>query len=127
MSMNTTEQIRTGSRIRPWPLLRRRWWLLALTTAAVGLAAYAVTSVQKETYTAQALAVVPAGATSDAPGSATDAEQLAATYAAMIPQDERIREAVASEMALPADEGEEKLSGGNTSHTPLLELRFQDS
>ena len=127
MSMNTTEQIRTGSRIRPWPLLRRRWWLLALTTAAVGLAAYAVTSVQKETYTAQALAVVPAGATSDAPGSATDAEQLAATYAALIPQDERIRAAVAARMGLPASEMEERVSVVNSSDTALLELRYQDS
>jgi capsular polysaccharide biosynthesis protein len=115
------------SRIRLWPLLRRRWWLLALTTAAIGLAAYAVTQVQKETYTSQALAVVPAGATSDAPGSATDAEQLAATYAALIPQDERIRAEVARSMGLPADEVEEKVSVVNTSDTALLELRYQDS
>jgi capsular polysaccharide biosynthesis protein len=125
--MNTTDQIRTGSRIRVWPLLRRRWWLLALTTAAVGLAAYAVTSLQKESYISQALAVVPAGATSDAPGSATDAEQLAATYAALIPQDVQIRAAVASEMGLEPDEVESKLSVVNTSDTALLELRYQDS
>jgi capsular polysaccharide biosynthesis protein len=115
------------NRIRLWPLLRRRWWLLALTTAAVALAGYAVTSVSKESYTSQALAVVPAGATSDAPGSATDAEQLAATYAALIPQDERIRAAVGREMRLPPGEVEEKVSVVNTSDTALLELRYQDA
>jgi capsular polysaccharide biosynthesis protein len=117
----------SSNRIRVWPLLRRRWWLLALTTAAVALAAYAVTSVQKESYISQALAVVPAGATSDAPGSATDAEQLAATYAALIPQDERIRAAVGREMRLPPGEVEEKVSVVNTSDTALLELRYQDA
>jgi capsular polysaccharide biosynthesis protein len=122
--MNATN---TGSRIRIWPLLRRRWWLLALTTAAVALAAYAVTSIQKETYTSQALAVVPAGATSDAPGSATDAEQLAATYAAMIPQDGRIQAAVGRKMKLPPKEVEKKVSVVNTSDTALLELRYQDA
>jgi capsular polysaccharide biosynthesis protein len=124
--MNATQH-RTGSRIRLMPLLRRRWWLLALTTAAVALAAYAVTSIQKETYTSQALAVVPAGATSDAPGSATDAEQLAATYAALIPRDERIQAAVGREMRLPPKEVAKKVSVVNTSDTALLELRYQDA
>jgi len=125
--MNATDHASTGSRIRLWPLLRRRWWLLALTTAAVALAAYAVTSVQKESYISQALAVVPAGATSDAPGSATDAEQLAATYAALIPQDDRIQTAVGREMRLSPDEVEEKISVVNSSDTALLELRYRDA
>jgi capsular polysaccharide biosynthesis protein len=107
-------------------MLRRRWWLLALTTAAVVLAAYAVTSIQEESTTGQALAVVPAGATSDAPGSANDAEQLAATYAALIPQDARILRRVGRRTRLAPKQVEKRIDVVNTSDTALLELRYRD-
>jgi capsular polysaccharide biosynthesis protein len=124
--MNSTDHPQTTSRVRLWPMLRRRSWLLALTTAAVVLAAYAVTSIQEETKTAQALAVVPAGATSDAPGSANDAEQLAATYAALIPQDARILRSVGRQTGLAPRQVERRIDVVNTSDTALLELRYRD-
>jgi capsular polysaccharide biosynthesis protein len=124
--MTSTDHLQARSRIRLWPTLRRRWWVLALTVAAVALAAQAVTSIQKDTETAQALAVVPAGATSDAPGSANDAEQLAATYAALIPQDGRILQRVGRAMELDRKQVERRIDVVNTSDTALLELRFQD-
>jgi capsular polysaccharide biosynthesis protein len=124
--MTSTEHVQAQSRIRLWPMLRRRWWVLALSVAAVALAAQAVTSIQKDRETAQALAVVPAGATSDAPGSANDAEQLAATYAALIPQDGRILQRMGRVMELDRKQVERRIDVVNTSDTALLELRFQD-
>jgi capsular polysaccharide biosynthesis protein len=109
-------------------MLRRRWWLLALTTIAVTATAYAVSSIQVVSHTAQSLAVVPAGSSNEsAPGSANDAEQLAATYAALIPEDERILQSVAGELRLPLDEVEDQVTVINTSDTALLELRFEDA
>jgi capsular polysaccharide biosynthesis protein len=122
-----TEPTRGASRIRPLALLRRRWWLLVLTTIAVTAAAYAASSVKKESHTAESLAVVPAGSTTTGgPGSANDAEQLATTYAALIPQDARILKAVARDTRLPVGEVADQVTVVNTADTALLALRFKD-
>lgn len=124
----TTESLRAGGRIRLLPLLRRRWWLLALTTIAVTAAAYAISSVKQEQHTAESLAVVPSGSTGDStPGSANDAEQLAATYAGLIPQDIRILRAVSRATGLPLDDVEDQVTVLNTADTALLTLRFEDA
>lgn len=116
-----------GSRLRLLPLLRRRWWLLVLTTAATAAVAYGVSSMKEESHTAQSLTVVPAGSTKDkAPGSANDAEQLAATYAAFIPRDDAILRRIAARTRLPIDEVEDRFTVVNTSDTALLALRFED-
>lgn len=121
-----TERPTPRGGIRLWPMLRRRWWLLVIATAAVVLAAYSVVNAQSESHTARALTLVPAGSTSNAPGSATDAEQLAATYAALIPQDVALTEAVARELGLDPKEVEKRIGVVNTSDTALLELSFKD-
>ncbi len=124
----STEPTRGGSRIRMLTMLRRRWWLLALTTIAVTAAAYAVSSIQVKSHTAQSLAVVPAGSSNQsAPGSAHDAEQLAATYAALISEDARILKTVARKLRLPLNEVEDQVTVINTADTALLALRFEDA
>jgi len=122
----TPDLERPGSRIRLIPLLRRRWWLLVLTTVAVAAAGYAVTTLKEERHTAQALVVVPTGTSSKAPGSANDAEQLAATYAALIPQDVSILREVGRVTGLPRERVERGIEVINTTDTALLELRFED-
>jgi capsular polysaccharide biosynthesis protein len=112
--------------IRLWPMLRRRWWLLVMATAAVVLAAYSLVNAQSDSHTARAITVVPAGSTSNAPGSATDAEQLAATYAALIPQDESLTASVGRELGLSPKDVEKRIGVVNTSDTALLELSFKD-
>lgn len=116
-----------GSRIRVLPLLRRRWWLLVVATVAATAAAYAVSTVKEDAHTAQSLAVIPSGSTANGTGSANDAEALASTYAALIPQDGLILERVARDVRLSVDQVEERLTVVNTSGTALLALRFQDT
>jgi capsular polysaccharide biosynthesis protein len=128
--MNET-QTQTDSRthrggIRLLPMLRRRWWLLVIAAAAVVLAAYSVVNAQSDSHTARALTLVPAGSTSNAPGSATDAEQLAATYAALIPQDDALTKALGRELGLSPQDVEKRIGVVNTSDTALLELSFKD-
>jgi capsular polysaccharide biosynthesis protein len=124
--LNTRQAAPRGG-ISFWPMLLRRWWLLALATAAVVAAAYAVVNAQSESNTARALTVVPAGSTSNAPGSATDAEQLAATYAALIPEDDALARQVARRLDMSPAEARDRLGVVNTADTALLELTFKDA
>jgi capsular polysaccharide biosynthesis protein len=123
--MTASERAHVGGRIRPWPLVRRRWWLLALTTVAVIGAAHAISSIQKESHSAKALVVIPVGASERAPGSANDSRQLAVTYAALIPQDGRILRAVARDLRVSLSEARRGISVTNTAGTALLELGFE--
>jgi hypothetical protein len=97
-----------------------------LTTGAVTAAAYGVGSIQKQSHTAEALAVIPTGGSVEAPGSANDAKQLAATYAALIPQDGRILRAVARSTHAKIAETRRAITVTNTSGTALLALGFKD-
>jgi capsular polysaccharide biosynthesis protein len=125
--MTGIEPARGMGRIRLWPLLWRRSWLLVLTTLAVAAAAYGVSSIQKDSYTATALVVVPTDSSGNVPGSANDSRQLAATYAAMIPQDTRILRSVARKMPAPVADARRAITVTNTSGTALLELGFEDA
>jgi capsular polysaccharide biosynthesis protein len=124
MNTVTPDHSPPPTRVRVWPTLRRRWWVALVTTAAALAAALAIANVRDSSHTASATAVVPSG--SKGPGSANDAEQLAATYAAMIPEDQRIVAAVAHDLALTRKQAESRITVVNTSDTALLQLRFTD-
>jgi capsular polysaccharide biosynthesis protein len=125
MNTVTPDHHPPASRVRIWPTLRRRWWVALVTTAAAVAAALLIANVRDSSHTASATAVVPSG--SKGPGSANDAEQLAATYAAMIPEDQRILRALAHDIRLTQKQVESRVTVVNTSDTALLQLRFTDS
>jgi capsular polysaccharide biosynthesis protein len=125
--MTSDESFRGTGRIRLWPLLWRRSWLLLVVTLAVAAAAYGVSSMEKEAHSAEALIVIPTGSSGKVPASANDSRQLAATYAAMIPQDTRIVRTVAKELGAPAAEVRRAITVTNTSGTALLEVGFEDA
>jgi capsular polysaccharide biosynthesis protein len=80
--------------------LIRRGWLVPLITVAVAAIAYLIATSQSRTYTSDATLVVPSGvktAGPQNPSNATDlartpsdATDLARTYAAQIPEDDRV-------------------------------------
>jgi hypothetical protein len=80
--------------------LIRRGWLVPLITVAVAAIAYLIASSQSRTYTSDATLVVPSGAKTAGPQNPsnatnlartpTDATDLARTYAAQIPEDDRV-------------------------------------
>lgn len=81
---------------RPIPLgsaLLRRGWLLIVCAVAVGLLAYGIAHAQPASYSSEAVLNVPASLGPPSPGSAGGAADLAGSYAALIPRDDRIRSA----------------------------------
>src|SRR6266487_5591521 len=86
---------RSPQRLHIGRILLRRGGIVLLAVALVPLAAYLVTSGLHRSYTAEALVVVPSGAGPKGPGNAQEATKLAVTYAAVIPQDDRILDRIA--------------------------------
>src|SRR4051794_22915980 len=71
--------------------LIRRGWLVPLITVAVAAIAYLIAHNQSRTYTSKATLVVPSGVkTAAGPETPSDATDQARTYAAQIPEDDRV-------------------------------------
>ena len=85
--------------------LGRRWWLVLLAIAATAAAGYGAASLQTRYYRAESFVVVTSKPTKKDPGQAYDASRLALTYAASLPQDERLLKHIAANV------------GGLTPHT----------
>jgi capsular polysaccharide biosynthesis protein len=82
--------------------LLRRGWILLLCAIAVGALGYAVAGLQSATYTAHAtLAVNPALGPAN-PGNASQASQLASTYAQALPDDQNLERIVRREVSSQA-------------------------
>jgi capsular polysaccharide biosynthesis protein len=76
--------------------LIRRGWLVPLITVAVAAIAYLIAHNQSRTYTSKATLVVPSGVkTAAGPETPSDATDQARTYAAQIPEDDRVVGAIA--------------------------------
>ena len=87
--MSATPASRRRGQLSLRPALLRRGWVLPWTALVVAALAYGVATLQSTTYNAEAvLTVSPAIGTG--PGSASQANELAATYANAIPRDEGI-------------------------------------
>ena len=81
-----------------WAVLRRRGWVVVVTTLLAVGAAIAISSTARVSYRATAIAYVNPGATRTNPGQAAEAAQLATTYAGLIPDDSAILQALAGQL-----------------------------
>ena len=107
-------------------ILLRRGGIVLLAVALVPLAAYLVTSGLHRSYTAEALVVVPSGAGPKGPGNAQEATKLAVTYAAVIPQDDRILDRIARSSGVGRALVKRELTATTDQATSLIHLRFTD-
>ena len=103
---------------------RRRAWVLLPVVAIVVVVAQFVAERRPVMYEAQAVLVVPSGASAEGPGSSGEAARLAGTYAELIPADSRVLDEVSQRVGLRADEIEENLDVDHVSDTSLLRVSF---
>lgn len=90
-----------------------------------GVVAYYASAARKQSYTADALVVVPSGAGPRGPGNASEAIKLAVTYAVLIPEDDRILRRLAAELKTTSGEIARRLVVFHDADTSLLRLRFK--
>ena len=103
----------------------RRRGVVVLAALLLGaLCGLAVVHFSPASYASSALLVVPSGARSAGPGAASDAQTLAATYAAEIPQDAAVHGAIAATTGIPATQVASRLTITVESGSALLDLRF---
>jgi capsular polysaccharide biosynthesis protein len=114
--------VRTGS---AW--LRRRGWVLVVTTALAALSAFAVSDSRPVTHTAEATLIVQSGATRNDPGNANEAATLAVTYSRLIPHDTRIIRYLAGLLGQPADQVQRRITALSDPETSLLRVRYTDT
>jgi capsular polysaccharide biosynthesis protein len=117
---------RSPRRLHIGRILLRRGGIVLLAVALVPLAAYLVTSGLHRSYTAEALVVVPSGAGPKGPGNAQEADKLAVTYAAVIPQDDRVLDRIARRLGVNRSLVKRELTAVTDQATSLIHLRFTD-
>lgn len=101
--------------------LRRRGWLLGVTTAMVAVCAYLVGSMRPATYSAEAVGVV----TANTQLTPDQANQLAITYAGLIPTDQAIAAAAARSLRTTPSDVTKRLSTFNDLNTALLRIDYR--
>ncbi|HVX22212.1 MAG TPA: hypothetical protein VHB02_12740 [Acidimicrobiales bacterium] len=104
--------------------LRRRWMLVLLGLVAGTLGGFAASHGRAPSYTATAKLVVPSGASRISPGSANDAQALAITYAALLPEDQAVVDQVAADIGMSPTAVARNLFVQAESGTALLDVRF---
>lgn len=109
-------------------LLRSYWWLIALTTLVAGGAAFVVGRLSTPVYSASTTLLIdtrPETGRADLTEIATS-ERLARTYAEII-ESRRIREQVADELGIEADELAGAISAERITETQLLRIRVEST
>lgn len=115
------------------PLLRllvRRGWLVPLAALAAAAVAVAVNRAFPRDYAASSSIVVPAfvpGSAKEGPKYADEADKLAVTYAAVVPLDPGIRNAVGRAVGLSPAEAAARMSVVNPPSTAVLTLSYRGS
>lgn len=104
--------------------ISRRWWLLALSAVVVTAVALAVERPGPTRYTAEALLLVRSGASENTPGNASGANQLAVTYAGLIPQDAQVLGHVALALGSSAAAIEGNVGVSNDPSTSILRAQY---
>lgn len=104
--------------------VRRRWWVVLLSAAAVGGLTVGLSSLQTHTYTAKAVLLVPSGAGDFHPGSAYEAQQLASVYIQLIPRDDTVISTAAANSGLPRSAVVDGLSVARVGDTSLIEVSY---
>ena len=112
---------------RRWAWLRRRGWMLALGMVAGAVGGLAAGGQGAPTYSATSVLVVQSGASTTGPGSANDAEELATTYAALIPEDQQLIDQTARALRTTPAAVSGHLQVVAESGTSLLQLRYTDA
>jgi capsular polysaccharide biosynthesis protein len=102
-------------------MLRRRGWLLVVTTAFVAVCAYLVGSARPAAYSAEAVGVVPANVqlTPD------QANRLALTYAGLIPNDQSIARTAARVLRTTPADVKRRVSAFNDLNTALVRIDYR--
>jgi capsular polysaccharide biosynthesis protein len=112
---------------RRWAWLRRRGWMLALGMVAGAVGGLAAGGHGAATYGATSVLVVQSGASTTGPGSANDAEELATTYAALIPEDQQLIDQTARALRTTPAAVSGHLQVEAESGTSLLQLHYTDT
>ncbi len=118
---------RIGRRPAPFgraPWVRRRAWLLVLGLLAGLLGGLFAASQGGSSYAATAVLEVEASTATSAVSSANGAEELAVTYAALIPTDEALLAQVGADIGSTAARVGHSLSVEAVSGTALIDVRF---
>jgi capsular polysaccharide biosynthesis protein len=123
----TTTRTAIERLIRIAALVRRRGWILVTSAAVVAAVAMATASRAPVTYAADAMVIVPSGASALGPGNAAEANRLAATYSEMIPASTEIDDHVARELGIRPGSVASALSVSNVAGTSLLNIRFRST
>jgi capsular polysaccharide biosynthesis protein len=109
---------------RRWAWLRRRAWMLALGMVAGAVGGLAAAGHGAPSYGATSVLVVQSGASTTGPGSANDAEALATTYAALIPEDQQLVKRTARALGTAPTAVSGHLQVEAEAGTSLLQLHF---
>lgn len=105
--------------------LQRRGWVLLVTIVVAAVCANLVASARSKTYTAESTAVVAASNSADSVVTPDQANQLATTYAVLIPKDTAILRSVAAALGTSVPDVQDRLSVFNTSGTGLLTIDYR--
>jgi len=104
--------------------LRRRGWILLLTTLAAAAISYQVTRGRSNSYSAESVLNVPASFATASAGAADQAVGLTGTYALLIPNDAAIVGVVSRTVQRPAAAVKRRLSASQRTGTALLVLSY---
>lgn len=108
--------------VAPW--LRRRFWVVLLVVLAGVAGGVGVTRGRRGSYSAKVLLEVRPGDTPASPGGAQEASALAVTYAALVPNDTAVLDALAGRLQLPTKKVASALSATAESGTGLFVVSF---
>ena len=120
--------VRQGNRTRhrTTAILKRRWWVLILTTVAVAGVALAIDARTPARYQAEAVFVVPATVPGQLPpGQPDNAIKLAKTYTKLIPIDDEVAAAAAAAIGVSPKDWGKAITVTNDNGTALIHVVYQ--
>lgn len=115
----------TVPRIRVLRALRRRAWVILAAIGICAAVAALLSGARKDTYTSSALLLVSSGADAKGPGDASEAINLASTYATLIPQDPGVTRYVGQRLGMSSGDIEDDLTATHLTGTGLITLAYK--
>jgi capsular polysaccharide biosynthesis protein len=100
---------------------RRAWIMLACLIVALGSAGIIEHAVPVS-YSATAALLVPSGFNANGPGPASEADNLAATYSTVLPEDSQVQQLVAAASGVPATQVPKNLQVSVTTGSSVLDV-----
>jgi hypothetical protein len=105
----------------------RRGWIVVFAIAGVTALAVWVNGSRPGKTVTEAVAIVPAGASEEGPGNATQATQLAQTYVEAIPEDGAVIAYIAKQIGRSEDEVADGITVVGNPATSVLRLQYEDT